>query len=220
MRFAIHGAEVTLPNFQGMTPQDALNKASELGVELTIDNRLYSAEVPAGRILAQSPSPGVVVRREWHVRATESLGPQRVAIPNLVGKPERAATIEARRLGLALGAVARMPFPTNAPDTVIAQDPQAGAAGVEQPSISVVLADPMPPTVAAFVMPDLTGQPYTTATQILTRAGLKLAPEIITPANTLPQQPTQPQPGTVLTQTPPPGYRIEPNTPIQLTVVR
>src|SRR5271163_1099932 len=83
MRFAIHGAEVTIPSFIGLTAQEALNKAAELGVEMTIDNRFYSAEVPAGRILTQSPVPGTVVRREWHVRAAESLGPQRVRLPAL-----------------------------------------------------------------------------------------------------------------------------------------
>ena len=57
MRFAIHGAEVKIPSFQGLTAQQAQAKAAELGVEMTIDNRFYSAEVPAGRILSQSPRP-------------------------------------------------------------------------------------------------------------------------------------------------------------------
>jgi beta-lactam-binding protein with PASTA domain len=219
MRFAIHGAEVTVPNFKNLTAQEALNKAAELGVEMSIDNRFYSAEVPAGRILAQSPPPGTVVRREWHVRAIESLGPQTVAIPNLVGQPERDATMRARRLGLSLGTVARMPFPA-APDTVVAQDPAAGAAGVEKPRVAVILADNALPTTAAFVMPDLVGLPYATAAQTLTRAGLKLAPEIDAPASTIPEGQALPQPGTVTAQTPEAGYRIDPNTPIQLTVAR
>src|SRR5271167_3313769 len=135
MRFAIHGAEVTIPSFIGLTAQEALNKAAELGVEMTIDNRFYSAEVPAGRILSQSPAPGTVVRREWHVRCIESLGPQTVAIPNLTGQPQRAAIIALRRLGLELGSIVRMNSAAP-PETVIAQDPPAGAAGVEKPSVS------------------------------------------------------------------------------------
>src|SRR5277367_2075930 len=169
MRFAIHGAEVKLPSFQGLTAQQALAKAAELGVEMTIDNRFYSAEVPAGRILSQSPAPGAIVRREWHVRCIESLGPQTVAIPNLAGQPQRAAIIELRRLGLELGSVVRMnsPWPnTNnvPPETVIAQDPPAGAAGVEKPSVSLLLSDPAPSdqasAAATYVMPDFTGHPY------------------------------------------------------------
>ncbi len=143
MRLVIHGAEVKIPSFQGLTAQQAQAKAAELGVEMTIDNRFYSAEVPAGRILSQSPAPGTVVRREWHVRCIESLGPQTVAIPNLIGQPQRAAIIELRRLGFEVAAVVRMNSPAP-PETVIAQDPPAGAAGVEKPSVALLISDPTP----------------------------------------------------------------------------
>jgi eukaryotic-like serine/threonine-protein kinase len=221
MRFAIHGAEVKIPGFQGLTAQEAQAKAADLGVEMTIDNRFYSAEVPAGRILSQSPVPGAVVRREWHVRCIESLGPQTVAIPNLTGQPQRAAIIDLRRLGLDLGSVVRMNS-TAPPETVIAQDPPAGAAGVEKPSVALLISDPNPTestAVATYVMPDFTGRPYVTAAATITHAGLKLAPEFDTPA-TIPDGQTPTPAGTVIAQTPLAGYSIDPNTPIQLTVVR
>lgn len=224
MRFAIHGAEVKIPNFQGLTAQQAQAKAAELGVEMTIDNRFYSAEVPSGRILSQSPAPGAVVRREWRVRCIESLGPQTVAIPNLTGKPQRSATIELRRLGLDVGAVARMNSPAP-PETVIAQDPPPGAAGVEKPSVALLISDPMPVDSAAisaatYVMPDFTGHPYGTAAATITRAGLKLAPEIGATAAAILGNQAPSLPGTVIAQTPQAGYPIDPNTPIQLMVVR
>lgn len=223
MRLVIHGAEVKIPSFQGLTAQQALAKAAELGVEMTIDNRFYSAEVPAGRILSQSPAPGTVVRREWHVRCIESLGPQTVAIPNLTGQPQRAAIMQLRRRGLDVGAVVRMNSAT-APETVIAQDPPAGAAGVERPSVALLISDPTPDSArtsaATYVMPDFTGHPYTIAVQTLTHAGLKLAPEIDTSAEATPEGQTPPPPGTVISQVPLAGYSIDPNTPIQLTVVR
>jgi beta-lactam-binding protein with PASTA domain len=226
MRFAIHGAEVKIPSFQGLTAQQAQAKAAELGVEMTIDNRFYSAEVPAGRILSQSPAPGAVVRREWHVRCIESLGPQTVAIPNLTGQPQRAAIIALRRLGLEVGAIVRMNS-TAPPETVIAQDPPPGAAGVEKPSVALLISDPDTTTsgagsaanAATYVMPDFTGRPYVTAAATITRAGLKLAPEIESPAAT-PENQTPPSPGTVIAQSPLSGYAIDPHTPIQLTVVR
>ena len=163
MRFAIHGSEVTIPSFKGLTAEEALSKAASLGVDMTIDNRFYSAEVPAGRILAQSPAAGTVVRREWHVRATESLGPQLVEIPNLVGQPQRAASIQIRRVGLELGSVAQMPSDAVVAGTVIAQDPQAGAAGVEKPNISIVVSAALPASGEGFVMPNLVGLPYSMA---------------------------------------------------------
>ena len=89
MRLAIHGAEVKVPDLQGLTVTEAVHKTANMGLNLGIDNRYYSVDVPAGRVLAQSPLPGAIVRREWRMRVTESLGPQRVAIPKVVGQQER-----------------------------------------------------------------------------------------------------------------------------------
>src|SRR6202007_1441955 len=73
MHFAIHGAEVKIPALKGMTVAEARSQAAGMGLNLDVDNRYYSADVAAGHILTQSPSPGSVVRREWHVRVAESL---------------------------------------------------------------------------------------------------------------------------------------------------
>jgi len=190
-----------------------LNKAESLGVEMTIDNRFYSADFPAGRIVTQSPAAGTVVRREWHVRVTESLGPQLVQIPDLLGQPQRAASIEIRRVGLELGTVARMPIESVPAGTVIAQDPPAGAAGVERPSIGIVVGDADAGSTDGFVMPNLIGQEYVTAAATIHRAGLNLATTIQEPnANATP--------GAVTDQRPPAGYRVDVDTPIVLTVSR
>src|SRR5581483_11565428 len=85
MHFAIHGAEVAIPDFRGMTSAEAGQRAASLGLTLHVENRLYSAEVPAGRVANQSPAAGAIVRRGWRVWLTESLGPQKIAIPNLQG---------------------------------------------------------------------------------------------------------------------------------------
>ena len=85
MHFAIHGAEVQVPALKGMTVADARSQTSGLGLNLDVDNRYYSGDVAAGHILSQSPAPGTVVRREWRVRVAESLGPQKVDVPDTVG---------------------------------------------------------------------------------------------------------------------------------------
>ena len=110
MHFAIHGAEVQVPALKGMTVADARSETSGLGLNLDVDNRYYSGEVAAGHILTQSPPPGTVVRREWHVRVSESLGPQNVDVPNAVGVIEHVAEFDLRRAGLEVGEIARFPF--------------------------------------------------------------------------------------------------------------
>src|SRR6478609_9468983 len=93
MHFAIHGAEVKIPALKGMTVAEARSQAAGMGLNLDVDNRYYSADVAAGHILSQSPPAGTVVRREWHVRVSESLGPQRGDVPDTVGTDVRVAAL-------------------------------------------------------------------------------------------------------------------------------
>lgn len=227
MHFAIHGAEVTIPDFHGMTVSEATRRAALLGVNLSVDNRFYSAEVPADRVVSQSPVAGTVVRREWHVRITQSLGPQRVSIPNVVGQEERLATIQIRRLGLDIGTLAHVPIDSAPPGTVIAQNPSADAAGVERPTVSLLIASAPTAESAGVVMPDLTGQTAAGASYAVTHAGLKLAAwkDVPITIGPLPQNLNQPMkppvpPGTVVAQTPQPGHRVDPTMGVELSIAR
>ena len=253
MHFAIHGAEVKVPDVQSLTMAEAQRKIANLGLNLVVDNKYYSADVPAGRVLAQSPMPGAVVRREWRMRVTESLGPQRVAIPKVLGQQERVAAIEVRRLGLDLEETAQMPWTGMPPGTVIAQNPQQGAAGVERPSVSLLISSPFPTERPAFVMPPVTGMPLAIATALLAHAGLKVGPVQTSyesqpaPASSNPAQPaanatnpvaaaaanaaglepgaiapvdTVDPSGTVLSQTPLSGHRVEPGMTVTLRVAQ
>jgi beta-lactam-binding protein with PASTA domain len=229
MRFAIHGAEVRVPDLQGLTVSEAVHKTANMGLNLGIDNKYYSVDVPAGRVLAQSPLPGAIVRREWRMRVTESLGPQRVAIPRIVGQQERVAAIEVRRLGLELDETAQMPYSGAPPGTVIAQNPEQGAAGVERPSVSLLVSTPSPVPAAALVMPQLTGMPLATATALVVHAGLKVGPV----QSSYPDEPaptsgdagmapadTVDPAGTVLGQTPAAGHRVEPGMIVTLKIAQ
>ncbi len=228
MHFAIHGAEVSVPDFSGLTVVDAMRKAASQELNLTVDNRFYSAEMPSGRILTQSPASGAIVRREWHVRVTESLGPQRIAIPKVIGQPERTATIAIRRAGLDLGNVAHMPYAGASAGAVIAQNPASDAEGVERPSMSLLVADASLTDAGGIVMPELTGQLFVAAASAVTHVGLKLAPVVDAPVG-IPalssggsaQVRTTPiAPGTVINQSPAAGHRVDASTPIQFTVAR
>jgi len=226
MHFAIHGAEVTVPSFKDLTVAEATNQAASLGLNLSVDSHFYSIDIPAGHIVGQSPVPGTIVRREWHVRLIESLGPQRIAIPNLMGLDQRVASIQIRRAALEIGSIAEMPWAYAPEGSVIAQNPAPGAAGVARPYVSLLIAAPPVATSPAFVMPDLTGQMFPAAALAVARAGLKLAPineqspsipPVASTASTQPIQPVIPI-GSVVGQNPQPGQRVDSSTPIELTV--
>ena len=74
MRFAIHGREVRVPKFVGLAPLDAERVAASEGLVISIQNHFYSADVPEGYIVSQSPRVwGRSARRfqTWWARANE-----------------------------------------------------------------------------------------------------------------------------------------------------
>ena len=229
MHFAIHGAEVSVPDFKDLTLAEATSKAASLGLEVNVENHFYSIDIPIGCIVSQTPAPGTVVRREWEVRLSDSLGPQRVAIPALTGTDERIASIEIRRVGLELGQTAEMPDAYAAPGTVIAQNPRPNASGVERPNVSMlVAAEPAPNDSGGLVMPDFAGQLFSTAALEISRAGLQLAPmktqQVSVPPVGDTNSPALPQPplaiGSVIAQSPAAGHRVDATTPVELTVAQ
>jgi eukaryotic-like serine/threonine-protein kinase len=242
MRLAIHGREVKVPNLTGLTLSEASKQTRSLGLILTLENRFYSPNTAPGHILAQSPAPGVTVRRQWAVRVTESLGAQQVAIPDVVGQSERTASINIRRLGLELGADARIAAPGE-PGVVIAQTPAPNATGVERPRVSLLLSEPEEAeSPQAFVMPSLAGLTLAGAAARAYGAGLRIvsAEDLNTPAapaataqpstpggpTTTPTptpSPTPPAPkaisfGTVIAQTPPAGHRVVRGDAVHITL--
>src|SRR5579863_7181100 len=141
MRLAIHGREVTVPDFQGKTPIEARRIADDTGLAAQIEREYYSPTVQRGRVLSQMPAAGAVVRRGWELRLALSLGPQRVAIPQVIGESERAAAISIDERGLDLRSAAVLQISGIPAGQVLAQDPPPNATDVAAPKISLLVAD-------------------------------------------------------------------------------
>ena len=141
--------------------------------------------------------------------------------------------------------VAQLPDTRVESGTVLAQDPPAKAQGIEKPSVNLLVAatDEAPPD--GFVMPDLTGLPILSAESQLSRVGIKFGEptfkDVAIPAVSAagyapvsagaaaspavpaaaPVPPTATTlPGSVLSQSPPPGYRVEVGSTVALTVAK
>jgi beta-lactam-binding protein with PASTA domain len=223
MRIVIHGREVTVPNFAGMSDADAAAKATSLGLNLQVESRYYSSAVAANHVLSQAPLQGNSVRRGWQVRVTESLGGQQVAIPNVTGQQERAASVSLRRLALDVTTSAYLPVAVPA-GLVLAQSPPPDSKSAEGPGVSLlVTADPTPASSYAFVMPSLIGLTVGNASAKLGTAGLHIAStqdaevaEAVNQAITgTPAPIVRVTPGTALPVIPSlPGSRITPIAPL------
>jgi len=175
MRIAIHGREVVVPNLANLSDADAAQAAKKLGLNLSVENRFYSAGVSPNHVLSQSPAAGSRVRRSWQIRVTESLGGQKVPVPDVIGETERPASLVLRRLQLELGPVAHLPAPVE-PGIVLAQSPAPNAESLNGPRVTLLVADEeAAPETIAFVMPQITGLTLSAATARLATAGLHIA---------------------------------------------
>src|SRR3989475_8780755 len=213
MRFAIHGREVAIPDLVGKTPAEARRIVEDGGLQVEVERQYYSPSVAEGRILSQLPPAGTRVRRGWQIRVAESLGPQRVEIPNVLGQSERAAGMNIRRRGLDVGAIAQLQVPGAPADQVLSQAPPPNASGVSAPKISLLVTEAAPPQ--ALVMPNFVDQPLGSVTLALQDAGFRVgtvafAAQPESPASaTTPTPASQPSPASmIVSQNPAPGEKV------------
>jgi beta-lactam-binding protein with PASTA domain len=224
MRFAIHGQEVAVPAFVGLGPAEAERVAAGLGLHIEIERQYYSPQIAEGKIMSQLPLAGTKVRRGWQVRVAQSLGPIRVAIPDVAGQSERAAELNIRRRGLEVASTAEIQMPGTVADQVLAQSPPANAGQVAAPKISLLVSTAV--DQLAFVMPSFVGQPLGSASRTLQDAGFKLGDVSVAapppgapaaPGETVPAEapapnpppPAQPTPASIIvSQTPAAGQRV------------
>ena len=231
LRFALHGHEVTIPDFAGMTVGEASQAALKTGVDLNIENKFYSTTVPAGRVLSQAPAAGSRVRHGWQVRVTESLGPQQVTIPDVVGDPMQESSMEIRKMQLDLGTLAHIGAPGDA-EMTLAQTPPPNA-GVDQPRVNLLLSSSVNAS-SAFVLPSFVGMSFGAANRAAIGLGLKVAaiggvPAAVpapAPAPVVPGQPVVPAApaapvvpsGVVTEQSPESGFKASRGDVVRLTL--
>jgi eukaryotic-like serine/threonine-protein kinase len=156
MRFAIRGREVEVPPLIGKTADQAKDILTRDGLMFKIATSRFSSEVPEGQILAQIPSAGTRLKANRTVRVLVSLGPQRFAVPNLIGTSLRAAQLTLAQRKLALGKTLYAHTPDGDSSTVVYQSPIPGTQEGADPSVNILIS--LGPPAEYFIMPDLIGK--------------------------------------------------------------
>ena len=210
MRYAIQGREVTLPNLQGKSQEQAQQQLSGIGVGFKVEDRVYN-NLPVDAVVRQSPPPGMRVKVGADEHVVLSLGTQKVTIPPVSGMSERLARIQLLRNGMQLGEESTAYLPGATPDTVLDQYPEPGVSNATSPRENILLA--AEPPDPAYVMPALDGSTLATAEAKLAGAGLKVAKVTEEPAPGV-------EHGIVLDETPTRGTRVDASMPIELRVAQ
>jgi len=171
IRISIRGRIVTVPNLVGAPLGQAQQMLAARGLQMRVADRVYSP-LPANSVVRQSPASGEQMKVSQDAHVILSLGPLAVKIPMLEGKSMRAARISLLQAGLQLGEVSSIDLAGPQPDTVLRQDPAAGA-DASSPHVDLLIAGGA--ASRFYVMPGVVGLDQQEANRILSAAGLRVA---------------------------------------------
>ena len=203
IRLTVHGRQETLPNLVGLPVAQAQKVVSELGLNLKVEDKLYSTSVAAGGVASQMPGAGTSMKPLQYVHVLVSLGAPQVTVPDVIGSSLRAARITAIERGLTIGDVAALYWPQSEPNDVVAQYPAPSATDLQSPAVDFLVSLGEEPP--AYLCPSFEGKPLGVVQAELQQAGFR------NPQVTRVQSPGAAR-GVILAQQPLPGSKVTPDT--------
>lgn len=170
----VRSGTAPVPDITGQPAEGAREQLSDSGFEISMEEGgRFDAEVPAGAVLSQDPGPRTLVKRGSAVEVVLSLGPQRLTVPDLVGRSLPSAQVALAAAGLTAGPTLQV-FSSRPAGTVVDQDPRAGASVPNDGNVELMLSGAGDAGGKRFLMPDLIYHDYQEVRRFFERAGLRL----------------------------------------------
>ncbi|GAB2570213.1 Stk1 family PASTA domain-containing Ser/Thr kinase [Microlunatus antarcticus] len=190
--YLTEGRFTSAPALTTLTRADAAAVAD--GADLAVDfTDGWSETVPVGEVVSTEPAPGARVRKGTRIEAVLSRGPERFAMPTVVGLTADAATATLRDANLKVGKVTTRWSDTVAQGVVLSAGQGAGSSLKRDTAVALVVSGGPQPVKLA----DWTGKDAAKATAALKKAGLTVS---VTTANS-----DEVESGDVISQDPPSG---------------
>ncbi|MBR5230293.1 MAG: Stk1 family PASTA domain-containing Ser/Thr kinase [Firmicutes bacterium] len=166
--FGTDAEEIELPDFKGMTIEEALEQAASLGLKLEKDQDVYSPDQEEGKITSQTPTEGSTVMAGQLIKVNVSLGKRNGVVPKLEGMDIKEAIECAESFGFTVTpTVIESHFPK---DMVISQYPGVGDVAKSGSEIKLEVSDGK--GKEKVKVPDLFGRTPDEARALLSQAGL------------------------------------------------
>jgi beta-lactam-binding protein with PASTA domain/tRNA A-37 threonylcarbamoyl transferase component Bud32 len=196
--------KVSVPTVVGADQANAEAKLRQDGFRVNTVPK--TAEQPAGQVIGQDPTGGTKVKKGSTVTLTVSAGPQQVAVPQVVGLTVSSARGRLQKAGLE-ASEREENSDTVAAGRVISVSPPEGQKVDKGSSVTLVVSSGKP----QVQVPDVVGKSFDEAQSTLQAAGFKV---------TRTDKESDKDPGTVLSQNPKSGGRIDAGSTIALTVAK
>ena len=175
MRFAIHGERGDGTSIGWVHSGRGRTGCGRARLSSPLNGSITASTCRKAKSLSQIPSAGMKVRRGWQVRVAQSLGPQRVAIPDIVGEsaPGGRSEYSPPRTGCwTLGVFANAGSGRGSGPCAKVRH-QMPAAFNRSAKLSLLVTRHRKP--ATFVMPSFVGQPLGTVNLACWMLGFALA---------------------------------------------
>jgi beta-lactam-binding protein with PASTA domain len=160
--------KVNVPAVLGMTEDDAVRAIQQAGFKVTFPlTRGPNDKAPAGQVFAQSPAGDTPAAKGSAVALSISTGVQQIAVPDVKGQSQSAATTALKKAGFTVK-VSSKPNSTVTKGTVYDQNPASGAPAAKGSEVTIMVSSG-PEMVA---VPDVKGQTEADAKTALAAVGL------------------------------------------------
>ncbi len=158
----------SVPDVSGLSEEDATRALEDAGFVVGDISQAFSDEVPSGRVISTDPAIDTELPQGSVIDIVISIGPESVAVPDLVDLSEADALDALDAAGLSAGDATEASDATIAAGNVISSDPAADAEVAPGTAVDYVLSTG-PATVA---VPDLVDLSEADALDALDAAGL------------------------------------------------
>jgi beta-lactam-binding protein with PASTA domain len=198
---------VAVPNVVGMTQAAATTAITGANLTVGTVTMQASSTVASGSVVSENPVAGTVVSSGSAVNLVVSTGPGQVAVPNVVGQTQAAATTAITAAGLTVGVVTMQSSSTVASGSVISESPAAGMMVTSGSAVNLVVST----GPAQVAVPNVVGQTQAAATTAITAAGLTVGTVTMQASSTVAA-------GSVISESPAAGTLVASGSAVNLVV--
>jgi serine/threonine-protein kinase len=207
MHAVMESDRVEVPPVVGLDSVAAGALVREAGLVPRVVAEEFSHLIPKGHVTSQRPARGSRAQLGSEVRLFLSRGTDQLEVPELAGNALPQAQRLLAEAGLTLGSIARIHSDVHARETIIAQDPPAGATATR--GTTVRLLQSLGPWEETVTMPDLRGRDLVTVLNLLKELQVEARVSFIQSIS---------RHGQVVGQEPPPGATLKVGGQVQITV--
>ncbi|HEU5144692.1 MAG TPA: Stk1 family PASTA domain-containing Ser/Thr kinase [Dermatophilaceae bacterium] len=199
------GSVTTVPTYARLSLDEAAATLAASSLR-TSSSEAFSETVPKGQVISGQPESGAEVPKQSVVELVISKGPERYAVPKLVGTPGKDASGALAGLNLKLGKTTEGWSETAPAGVVLSQSPQPGVSVKRDTVVTIVVSKGRQP----IKVPVVTGRDVAAAEAAITKAGLKVKRVEDVNSDTVPA-------GSIVSQSPDKGTLLRGDT-VTLTV--